>query len=886
MDTSEDQGHPGPSGLSRGARGDVDHDQNDVHFRWELRRDQGWRPIGSPRFLRDAGRLACVAQVSQSGVSHLWSSCLQLHHQVWPHPWRLPIQDRQSPQLFQLHTALESGNEEVARHAGREANRHRVRHGAHDANGLQALRDWWGHPLARLDLEPPDDQRIWYEIRRILLHQPCLRQPQESLSRGPETGEGRVWSQWHPPQPHGHADGECSAELRGHQRAHWVWQAAPLFQTRRHSGGEKHRHPGGWAGIRFSAGAWLHRLQRWPPWRALMHVDFSVMDGTDPVVETGIEDRAELDLSCNSRTSPTTRSKTPLRCVAATRYADTSWWTGIWNVRGVSGKWNPWQMPTSPLRLPAGRRWPVPEACPSPWTRWSSTTLGEAEWPGSRRRDLHLLRPPSGPEAPMATWETWPAIMSDLSRKGASKTLLTDSSATHSFSSMRRIKTWCRRHCSSSSVWLAVWVRPLSAPRLRFLEKSLRWPPSWSSCHRRSGSPTNPWIFTPRCLCRIGASFSTLASSQSMWRSSSSRSKDPYPLFMAGATVTSCQMRLMPKRLQKSWWSSASCNGRTMPPNKRTRSLIPPATTGRSVYLMQVGPLVDLSMNDPITSNSSQTLASLLAEVLTVKARVQKVTTKAEDRQRGRDSRRERASKAEAHREVWPMVTLKEIPTGFRAIATHGTGTNSEAGTGAGPELRDDSHWRLGHIFLFQFACREACLSMTNLAGIAPIEHTKALTQIMHYPIQANFNAQISVQFEWIKFYVNDFSSHTIGCSRQDSNRFTLFMAVQFSCHGILLEWHHRNGIVPSFHLKMPGGSHGHAVCNFEPNTGAKGICEPLHSPDIALTSARPMPICIRPSCVALNFSVHSGLFAAAYCRHSYTGAAKQLQYTGGIFTG
>ena len=59
---------------------------------------------------------------------------------------------------------------------------------------------------------------------------------------------------------------------------------------------------------------------------------------------------------------------------------------------------------------------------------------------------------------------------------------------------------------------------------------------------------------------------------------------------------------------------------------------------------------------------------------------------------RGRDSRRERASKAEAHREVWPMVTLKEIPTGFRAIATRGTGTNNEAGTGAGPELLDDSH--------------------------------------------------------------------------------------------------------------------------------------------------------------------------------------------------
>ena len=165
-----------------------------------------------------------------------------------------------------------------------------------------------------------------------------------------------------------------------------------------------------------------------------------------------------------------------------------------------------------------------------------------------------------------------------------------------------------------------------------------------------------------------------------------------YPLFMAGATVTLCLMLRMPKRSRKSWWNSASCSGRTMPPNRRTRSLKPPATTGRSVYLMQVGPLAYLNMNDPITSNSSRTLASLLAEVLTVKAMVEKVITKAEDRPRERDSRRERASKAEAHREVWPMVTLKEIPTGFRATATRGTGINSEAGTGAGPELWDDSH--------------------------------------------------------------------------------------------------------------------------------------------------------------------------------------------------
>ena len=40
---------------------------------------------------------------------------------------------------------------------------------------------------------------------------------------------------------------------------------------------------------------------------------------------------------------------------------------------------------------------------------------------------------------------------------------------------------------------------------------------------------------------------------------------------------------------------------------------------------------------------------------------------------------------------------------------------------------------------------------MTNLAGIAPIEQTKALTHIMHYPIQMNFNAQTPAQFERIK---------------------------------------------------------------------------------------------------------------------------------------
>jgi len=70
---------------------------------------------------------------------------------------------------------------------------------------------------------------------------------------------------------------------------------------------------------------------------------------------------------------------------------------------------------------------------------------------------------------------------------------------------------------------------------------------------------------------------------------------------------------------------------------------------------------------------------------------------------------------------------------------------------------------------------------MTNLAGIAPIEHTKAVTHIMHQTIHVNFHAQMSAQFERIK----NFTSMTSQAIRLDvqgkkSNRFALFMAVQF----------------------------------------------------------------------------------------------------------
>ena len=88
---------------------------------------------------------------------------------------------------------------------------------------------------------------------------------------------------------------------------------------------------------------------------------------------------------------------------------------------------------------------------------------------------------------------------------------------------------------------------------------------------------------------------------------------------------------------------------------------------------------------------------------------------------------------------------------------------------------------------------------MTNLAGIAPIEQTKALTHIMHYPIQVNFNAQISTQFELIKIYLNDFSSHTIGCSRQDLRSFCTFMAVQFF-HAMVSFWDDKRGMVLFLH--------------------------------------------------------------------------------------
>ena len=108
---------------------------------------------------------------------------------------------------------------------------------------------------------------------------------------------------------------------------------------------------------------------------------------------------------------------------------------------------------------------------------------------------------------------------------------------------------------------------------------------------------------------------------------------------------------------------------------------------------MRLDPLVDLSMSDLTTSSSSRTSGSLLAVVHMVKARVEKVITKAEHRPRARDSRRERASKDEAPPGGVAYGDFQgDFPSGFRDIATRGTGTNSVAGTGAGPELLNESH--------------------------------------------------------------------------------------------------------------------------------------------------------------------------------------------------
>ena len=74
-------------------------------------------PTVHPGILRDAGRLACVAQVPQGVVYH---TCDQAaFNSIIKHgPESLADSrtKRAEPTTFQLHSALESGNEKVARY--------------------------------------------------------------------------------------------------------------------------------------------------------------------------------------------------------------------------------------------------------------------------------------------------------------------------------------------------------------------------------------------------------------------------------------------------------------------------------------------------------------------------------------------------------------------------------------------------------------------------------------------------------------------------------------------------------------------------------------------------------------------------------------------------
>ena len=111
-------------------------------------------------------------------------------------------------------------------------------------------------------------------------------------------------------------------------------------------------------------------------------------------------------------------------------------------------------------------------------------------------------------------------------------------------------------------------------------------------------------------------------------------------------------------------------------------------------------------------------------------------------------------------------------------------------------------------------------------------------------------------------------------------------MAVQFfPCHGVRLGCVERNGIVPSFHLKTPGGSQGHAVCNLVPTLAKKSIRLAFSHSSNALTSEPSQPKTLDIGEFVVHFLVHLGRTAAEHTRHEYTKAAKRLRYTGGIFT-
>ena len=75
----------------------------------------------------------------------------------------------------------------------------------------------------------------------------------------------------------------------------------------------------------------------------------------------------------------------------------------------------------------------------------------------------------------------------------------------------------------------------------------------------------------------------------------------------------------------------------------------------------------------------------------------------------------------------------------------------------------------------------------------------------------------------------------------------------------------------------MPGGSHGHAVCNIEPISGKKSIqLASVHSL-VTLTSGAFEPYTFDVGLAIVKFTFDSGRAAAAYSRRDFTVVAKQL---------
>ena len=236
-------------------------DQSHVHVWPGVRSEQGRWPSGSSCILCDAGRLACLGSIPACDLSHVWSGRVHLDCAERPHPRRLSLQDGQSAQLFQLHSALEGRDEKVARNAGREADRHRFWHRDADAARHQAFRNWRGDSVAGLGDEPCHHERIWYAVWWIFLHQSGVRQPSEDVPGSAQGGEAELRPRRHPGQPHGDERWRRHQIVWQDQGPRGVRQTARLLCSRPTQGREEHCYPGGWSRQWISAGRRLHRCQ-------------------------------------------------------------------------------------------------------------------------------------------------------------------------------------------------------------------------------------------------------------------------------------------------------------------------------------------------------------------------------------------------------------------------------------------------------------------------------------------------------------------------------------------------------------------------------------------------------------------------------------------------